>query len=91
MYLMLEGQVAALSSGRLLPEEAQTLLDAPKTARWYRNQYSYLLYPQAPTFIHKNTFSGQGHETLLSGCLPTPWYQKKTLQATGIPIKTCQR
>ena len=68
MYLMLEGQVAALSSGRLLPEEAHLLLDALKDSPLYReDQYSYLLYPdrQLPTFIHKNTFSGQGHETLL--------------------------
>lgn len=55
---MLEGQVAVLSSGRVSPEEALSLLDAMKSSALFRSdQYSYLLYPnkQLPKFKEKNT------------------------------------
>jgi hypothetical protein len=55
--LMLEGQVAALSSGVLPPEEAVALLRALRASDLYRDdQHSYLLYPakQLPDFADKN-------------------------------------
>lgn len=58
LYEMLEGQVAALSSGLLTPEEAVNVLNALKGSSMYRSdQYSYMLYPDRvlKTFISKNT------------------------------------
>lgn len=55
--VMLEGQVAALESSLLTPQEAVTLLDALKSsALWSKTQQSFLLYPdQAPKrFISLN-------------------------------------
>jgi len=57
MYLMLEGQVSALSSGVMKPNQAVELLDALKESNLFRaDHYSYLLYPdrQLPTFMQKN-------------------------------------
>lgn len=57
LYEMLEGQVAALSSGILDPKEALELLDALKNSQLFReDQYSYLLYPDRdlPRFLEKN-------------------------------------
>ena len=57
LYEMLEGQVAALSSGRLSAEESLTLLAALKRSAMYRaDQHSYLLYPDRnlPRFVEKN-------------------------------------
>jgi len=54
---MLEGQVAALSSGYLSPKEALELLDALKASALFRpDQYSYILYPnkELPRFDKKN-------------------------------------
>jgi len=54
---MLEGQVAALSSGYLSSEEALHVLDALKASALFReDQYSYILYPnkQLPGFLEKN-------------------------------------
>ena len=54
---MLEGQVAALSSGSLSPEEVLELLDALKNSTLFRaDQYSYILYPnkELPGFLRKN-------------------------------------
>jgi len=54
---MLEGQVAALSSGHLNPEECLALLDGLKNSALFRHdQYSYLLYPNKdlPRFLEKN-------------------------------------
>ncbi len=54
---MLEGQVAALSSGYLTPSEALQLLDGLKNSKLFRNdQYSYILYPdrELPRFDKKN-------------------------------------
>ncbi len=58
LYEMLEGQVAALSSGLLEPEAAVSVLDALKSSSMYRqDQYSYMLYPDRvlKSFISKNT------------------------------------
>ncbi|MBX7233142.1 MAG: hypothetical protein K1X65_02085 [Caldilineales bacterium] len=57
LYVMLEGQVAILSSGMLAPEEALTLLRSLRQSELYRpDQHSYLLYPhrQLPRFLQKN-------------------------------------
>ena len=54
---MLEGQVAALSSGYLSATEALEALDAMKRSKLFReDQYSYVLYPNKslPLFIEKN-------------------------------------
>lgn len=46
LYLMLEGQVALLSSGLLAPEAALTLLQSLRRSDLYRaDQHSYMLYP----------------------------------------------
>jgi hypothetical protein len=61
LYPMLEGQVAALSSGFLKPEEALTLLRALHAGDLYRaDQNSYILYPDRvlPTFVERNTLTG---------------------------------
>lgn len=58
---MLEGQVAALSSGLLPASESLQLLDALKNSALFReDQYSYLLYPNKnlPGFLQKNTITG---------------------------------
>lgn len=55
---MLEGQVAALSSGRLSAADSLRLLDALKASSMFRaDQQSYLLYPNKslPRFLQKNT------------------------------------
>lgn len=57
LYEMLEGQVAVLSSGLLVAEEAVSLLNALRSSVLYReNQDSYMLYPdrQLPRFMEKN-------------------------------------
>lgn len=62
LYEMLEGQVAAISSGLLSPVEVVSVLDALKTSAMYRaDQYSYMLYPNRvlATFITKNTIPEQ--------------------------------
>lgn len=55
---MLEGQVAALSSGYLSAAQSLAVLDALKAGALFReDQYSYLLYPNKnlPGFLQKNT------------------------------------
>ena len=55
--VMLEGQVAVLSSGYLSPKQALDLLDGLKTSALFRpDQYSYILYPnkELPRFDKKN-------------------------------------
>jgi hypothetical protein len=57
LYEMLEGQVAALSSGALSAEESLALLDALAGSAMYRpDQHSYLLYPnrELPRFLERN-------------------------------------
>jgi hypothetical protein len=57
LYLMLEGQVAILSSGLLDPDEALELLRSLRHSDLYRaDQHSYMLYPhrQLPGFRRKN-------------------------------------
>lgn len=55
--IMLEGQVAILSSGLLAPDEVLALLKAMRNSSLYReDQHSYMLYPNRdlPSFIEKN-------------------------------------
>lgn len=57
LYLMLEGQVALLSSGMLTPEAALALLRSlPHSSLYRADQHTYLLYPnrELPGFRHKN-------------------------------------
>ena len=57
LYLMLEGQVAALSSGRLSAEQSLALLQTLRGSSLFRqDQHSYLLYPDRPLprFLEKN-------------------------------------
>src|SRR6056297_362037 len=56
---MLEGQVAALSSGYLSSQEALGVLDAMRSSPLFRpDQYSYILYPnkKLPGFMERNVF-----------------------------------
>ncbi|MCP4166291.1 MAG: hypothetical protein GY759_10405 [Chloroflexi bacterium] len=60
LYLMLEGQVAFLSSGMLAPDESLTLLQSLRQSALYRaDQNSYMLYPHRllPGFQQKNNVS----------------------------------
>jgi len=57
LYLMLEGQVAALSSGAIAPEEAAALVEALFHSDIHRaDQRSFMLYPDRalPGFLEKN-------------------------------------
>jgi hypothetical protein len=57
LYEMLEGQVAALSSGLLSSDESLALLTSLRSSRLYRaDQHSYVLYPDRdlPGFLAKN-------------------------------------
>ncbi|MHB0756179.1 hypothetical protein [Polaribacter sp. M15] len=59
---MLEGQVAALSSGYLTPQQALDLLDGLKASALFRpDQYSYILYPNKnlPRFTDKNNIPAE--------------------------------
>jgi hypothetical protein len=56
-YLMLEGQVAALSSGAIAPPAAAALLETLFDSDIYRaDQHSFMLYPdrRLPGFLEKN-------------------------------------
>ena len=67
LYEMLEGQVAALSSGRLTGDASLALLQALRTSRLYRpDQHSYVLYPDRdlPGFLDKNRIPDEAVATL---------------------------
>jgi len=58
LYPMLEGQVAALSSGALAPNEAASMLETLFETSLYRaDQHTFILYPDRdlPGFFEKNT------------------------------------
>jgi hypothetical protein len=62
LYEMLEGQVAALSSGQLGPEQGARLLDALRRSAMFRtDQHSYVLYPnrELPRFGERNNLSAR--------------------------------
>jgi len=63
LYLMLEGQVAALSSGALGPGEAAALVESLFASDLYRpDQRSFMLYPDRPLpgFLEKNRIPEEG-------------------------------
>jgi hypothetical protein len=67
LYPMLEGQVAALSSGAISPTEAGAVLEALFDSEIYRpDQQSFMLYPdrELPGFLDKNRLSASQVETL---------------------------
>lgn len=58
LYEMLEGQVAALSSGYLSSQQVLDVLNSMKNSKLFRpDQYSYLLYPNKDLkgFLERNT------------------------------------
>lgn len=58
LYEMLEGQVAALSSGYLSAQQVLDVLNGMKSSKLFRHdQYSYLLYPnkELKGFLERNT------------------------------------
>ncbi|MGF1508422.1 MAG: hypothetical protein ACFB9M_02855 [Myxococcota bacterium] len=62
LYPMLEGQVAALSSGALDVEESIAVVEALFASDIYRaDQESFMLYPDRalPSFLEKNTISAE--------------------------------
>ncbi|WP_340202429.1 hypothetical protein [Ascidiimonas sp. W6] len=62
---MLEGQVAALSSGYISSKDCMNLLDGLKNSALFReDQYSYLLYPnkELPSFLNKNSIPKEAIE-----------------------------
>ncbi|GAB4278328.1 MAG: hypothetical protein Kow0080_29890 [Candidatus Promineifilaceae bacterium] len=62
LYLMLEGQVAMLSSGLLTPEAALALLRTLRHSDLYRaDQHTYMLYPyrRLPGFLQKNNIPAE--------------------------------
>jgi hypothetical protein len=66
LYPMLEGQVAALSSGALKPKEVVTVLEALFASDVYRpDQKSFMLYPdrKLPSFLEKNCVSAEHVES----------------------------
>ncbi len=65
--VMLEGQVAALSSGLVDPAEALVLLEALYQSPLYTaDRHSFLLYPtrQLPSFLDKNVVLGEQAEAI---------------------------
>jgi len=67
LYPMLEGQVAALSSGAVQPGEAAALLESLFDSELYRpDQHSFMLYPdrKLPSFLEKNRISPADVETI---------------------------
>jgi hypothetical protein len=67
LYPMLEGQVAALSAGAIVPQEAIKVLEALFDSAVYRaGQNSFMLYPdrQLPGFLAKNCVSAEKVEAI---------------------------
>lgn len=67
LYPMLEGQVAALSAGSIVSEEAVTVLEALFESDIYRpDQRTFMLYPDRPLpgFLDKNRISKEQVEAI---------------------------
>ncbi len=67
LYAMLEGQVAALSSGGVTPEQAVEVIEGLFESDLYRaDQHSFLLYPDRhlPGFLEKNRLPGEQVEAI---------------------------
>lgn len=68
LYLMLEGQVAALSSGAIAPEAAAALVETLFESDVYRpDQRSFMLYPDRPLpgFLEKNRVPAGSVESIV--------------------------
>ena len=69
LYPMLEGQVAALSSGALKPQQVVDVLEALFASDVYRpDQKSFMLYPdrKLPSFLEKNCVNAEQVEANVS-------------------------
>jgi hypothetical protein len=67
LYLMLEGQVAALSSGALGPDEVAALVESLFASDLFRDdQRSFMLYPDRtlPGFLEKNRVPAEGVDAI---------------------------
>jgi hypothetical protein len=67
LYPMLEGQVAALSSGAIAPEQAADVLEALFDSSIYReDQQSFMLYPdrELPGFLARNRIPASDVEAI---------------------------
>ena len=67
LYPMLEGQVAALSSGAIAPQQAIAVLEALFDSEIYRpDQHSFMLYPDRALkgFLEKNRIPGEQVEAI---------------------------
>lgn len=83
LYLMLEGQVAVLSSGVLNGTETLALLKALRASELYcPRRNSYMLYPQRrlPSFLEKNRLEVNGEWLKVNG----EW-----LEDIGAVVKDC--
>ena len=87
LSVMLEGQVAALSSGRLSVAQALSLLDSLRASDLYREDVrSYLLYPDRalPTFLEKNVVEKDRVDSI-------PWLGEMIAKADARIIKQDNR
>ncbi len=67
LYPMLEGQVAALSTGAISPEETVAVVEALFNSDVYRpDQHSFMLYPdrKLPGFLQKNRIPAEDVEAI---------------------------
>ncbi len=67
LYLMLEGQVAALSAGAIASDQAAALVESLFASNIYRpDQHSFMLYPdrELPGFLDKNRVGADRLETI---------------------------
>jgi hypothetical protein len=89
LYEMLEGQVSVLSSGKLSSKESlEVILALRKSAMFWPEEYSYLLYPdrKLPIFITKNNLSSESIQksSLLSQLVKDRNTQIIEIDETGI-------
>ncbi len=80
--LMLEGQVAALESGAVSPEDASALVEALFASALYRpDQRSFMLYPiaQRPSFLGRN----QVPESALRLPIVARWVEARDTRVIG--------
>jgi hypothetical protein len=88
LYPMLEGQVAALSSGSIAPQQAVSVLETLFASNLYRaDQHSFMLYPDRPLsgFLDKNKITSMQVESipLLSQMLAQSDYRLVLCDADG--------
>ncbi len=86
LYLMLEGQVAALSSGAIAPDAAAALVESLFASDLYRaDQHSFMLYPDRPLpgFLEKNRVPADGVER--SRCCGACWTRATSASSRATP------